>query len=227
MRSEIKRAAVLAPGQIRHVLRVTEATSQQPQRDAVILLLGLSVGMRISEIAQLHVREMMFPEGALRSEVSLTQRITKGGRQRTVYFTSHKLIAAIERYLEFRIERDLGTTLDESRFRGLNPHLPLVLSRKGYPYALNRKTRISASGEEVNYWAADALQFYVTKLYRAAGLKNCSSHSGRRTFATNLLRKGATLEQIQQLLGHQDVDDTLRYVETDDAVLRRAFEDVI
>ncbi|MDO5947987.1 hypothetical protein Q4P03_40185 [Burkholderia cepacia] len=43
-----KRAAVLSPGPIRHLLRVTETASRHPARDAVIVLLGLSVGMRIT-----------------------------------------------------------------------------------------------------------------------------------------------------------------------------------
>ncbi|VVE44784.1 Tyrosine recombinase XerD [Pandoraea cepalis] len=46
----IKRARTLKPAQIRHLLRVTEATSWRPERNALILLLGLICGMRISEI---------------------------------------------------------------------------------------------------------------------------------------------------------------------------------
>lgn len=37
---ETTRAAVLPPGQIRHLLNVTEATSRHPERDAAILLLS-------------------------------------------------------------------------------------------------------------------------------------------------------------------------------------------
>lgn len=35
-----KRAAVLLPAQLRHLLQVTEATSRHPERDAGILWLG-------------------------------------------------------------------------------------------------------------------------------------------------------------------------------------------
>ncbi|RQP96548.1 tyrosine-type recombinase/integrase [Burkholderia stagnalis] len=221
-----KRAAVLSPGQIRHLLRVTDATSRHPARDAVILLLGLSVGMRITEVAQITVADVMFRSGALRTEVSLRAAITKGCRQRAVYFSARKLVDAIERYLAFRVAHELGTTLDRSRFRGLMPDLPLILSRKGYPYALNRKIRISADGEPMDYWAADSLQAYVTSLYKAAGLK-ASSHSGRRTFATRLLGRGATIEQVQLLLGHESMDDTRRYIDVDSAILARIFETAI
>jgi len=221
-----KRAAVLSPGQIRHLLRVTEATSRHPARDAVILLLGPSVGMRITEVAQITVADVMFRSGALRTEVSLRSAITKGCRQRAVYFTARKLVDALERYLAFRVTHELGTTLDKSRFRGLIPDLPLILSRKGYPYSLNRKKRFSADGQLMDYWTADSLQSYVTGLYKAAGIK-ASSHSGRRTFATRLLGRGATIEQVQLLLGHASIDDTRRYIDVDREVLSRLLEEAI
>ncbi|MCA8205157.1 site-specific integrase [Burkholderia sp. AU33545] len=221
-----KRAAVLSPGQIRHLIRVTEATSRHPARDAAILLLGLSVSMRITEVAQITVADVMFRSGALRTEVSLRSAITKGCRQRAMYFTARTLVDALERYLAFRVTHELGTTLDKSRFRGLIPDLPLILSRKGYPYSLNRKKRFSADGQLMDYWAADSLKSYVTSLYKAADIK-ASSHSGRRTFATRLLGRGATIEQVQLLLGHESIDDTRRYIDVDREVLSRLLEEAI
>lgn len=41
-------ATTLKPGQIRHLLRVTGATSRHPERDILVLLLGLTCGMRVS-----------------------------------------------------------------------------------------------------------------------------------------------------------------------------------
>lgn len=173
----IRRAQALSPSQIRHLLRVTEATSRYPERDAVTLLLGLSCGMRISEIAQVTVSDFCFADGRLRQEVSLRATITKGCRQRCIYVSSAKLIAAIERYLKYRCENDLGMAFNRNDYRGLNRDLPLILSRKGYPYSLTKKRRVGALGEPLDYWAADSLQAYVTGLYQAAGT-NGTSHSG-------------------------------------------------
>ncbi|MFM0616182.1 hypothetical protein PQR37_19135 [Paraburkholderia nemoris] len=50
---EPKRAKVLTPAKFRHLLRVTEATSRFPELDALILLLGVTYGMRVTEIARL------------------------------------------------------------------------------------------------------------------------------------------------------------------------------
>jgi integrase/recombinase XerD len=66
----------------------------------------------------------------------------------------------------------------------------------------------------------------VTGLYQAAGI-NGTSHSGRRTFATRLLAYGASIEQIQLLLGHGDIDQTSRYIDVSLADMARAMSAVI
>ncbi|AME28645.1 tyrosine-type recombinase/integrase [Burkholderia sp. PAMC 26561] len=221
-----KRAAVLKPSQLRHLLRVTETTSRHPERDAVILLLGITCGMRITEIAQITVADVLFANGKLRHEVSLRAAITKGCRQRCIYLSSAKLIEALQRYLDYRVKREFGTTLDSSAYLGLNPGLALILSRTGYPFSLSRKRRTSEGGIEADYWAADALQAYVSKLYQLAGTKG-TSHSGRRTFATQLLLNGASIDDVCLLLGHADIDQTSRYIDVSHAELRRAIKEVI
>lgn len=50
-----KKAAVLLPSQLRHLIRVTEAASRHPERDVLILWLGFSCGMRVTETARLPV----------------------------------------------------------------------------------------------------------------------------------------------------------------------------
>ena len=45
------------------------------------------------------------------------------------------------------------------------------------------------------------------------GIKiNISMHVGRHTFATNLLRKGAAIENVQMMLGHSSLVTTMQYV---------------
>lgn len=64
-------ATVLKPGQYRHLIRVTRATSRAPERDILVLMMGVYLGMRVSEIAQVKVGDFMFACGELRQEVSL------------------------------------------------------------------------------------------------------------------------------------------------------------
>lgn len=222
-----KRAATLSPSELRHLLRVTEATSRHPERDAVILWLGFACGLRVTEVARLTVADVLLPSGRLRSEVSLRAEITKGCRQRLAYLTNPKLIAALERYIAWRRARGFGCSLDDRKFRGLMPETRLVLTWKGGPYELSPKQIKNAAGDVVEYAAADSLQTYIKGLYRAAGLHLASSHSGRRTFASRLLAAGESLEVVQTLLGHSDLDNVEPYLEVNDGTLREMFEVVL
>lgn len=222
-----KRAATLSPSELRHLLRVTEATSRHPERDAVILWLGFSCGLRVTETARLTVADVLLPSGRLRSEVSLRAEITKGCRQRLAYLTNPKLIAALERYITWRQAKHFGCSLDNRQFRRLMPETRLILTWKGGPYELNTKRATNAAGEVVEYLAADSLQAYIKGLYRAAGLHLASSHSGRRTFASRLLAAGESLETVQALLGHADLDHVMPYLEVNDGTLREMFEVVL
>ena len=220
-------ATVLRPGQYRHLIRATRATSREPERDVLVLLMGIHMGMRVSEIAQVEVGDFLFMSGKLRQEVSLRAVVTKGCRQRCVYPTNRDLVAALEDYLALRIERRWRMSDDPKRFRGLRADSKLILTFKGYKYSMNCKRRINYAGEQIEYAACDALQSHVTKLYRDAGIKGGSSHSGRRSMASRLLAQGHDLDTIQLMLGHADIECVDPYLEIDKKKLRQAFVDVI
>jgi integrase/recombinase XerD len=220
-------AAVLKPGQYRHLLRVTRATSRDPARDVLVLLLGIHTGLRVSEIAQVEVGDFLFPSGALRQEVSLRATVTKGCRQRCIYPTNRDLIAALDDYLAYRIERRWRMSDDPKKFRGLRPDSKLILTFKGYKYSMNTKRRINYAGEPVDYLACDALQAHVTKLYKDAGIKGGTSHSGRRTMASRLLDQGHSIEMLQLILGHAELDHVDPYLQVSKERLRQAFADVL
>jgi len=220
-------ATTLQPGQIRHLLRVTASTSRHPERDCLVLLLGLTAGMRITEIAQIEVQDVLFPSGALRSEVSLRATITKGCRQRCIYLGHAKAIEAIDRYLDLRVAGRLRTTADPGRYRGLEPSSKLILTRRGYKFHLNTKRRVSWAGEQVDYLACDSLQSHVTKLYRDAGIRGGSSHSGRRTMASRLIQQGEQVETVQLLLGHAELDHVRPYLQVSHKRLEAMFASVL
>ena len=211
---EPKHAKVLTPAKFRHLLRVTEATSRFPERDTLILLLGLTCGMRVTEVARLEVHHVLSKSGARNEEIGLPGSITKGCRPRCVFLAHEKTVAAFDRYVEWRYRRGHGVSLDRREYRGLMPRTKLVLTHKGGSFELSAKRRVNFEGETVEYLAADSLQSYVTSLYRAAGLgAGYSSHSGRRTFASRLLANGHSLETVQILLGHAHLDHVSPYLD--------------
>lgn len=223
----MSQATTLKPGQIRHLLRVTGATSRHPERDILVLLLGLTCGMRVSEIAQIEIQDVLHPSGAIRSEVSLRAAITKGCRQRCIYLTHSQTFQALERYLDHRHAQGHGVQLGQERYRGFYPETALILTHKGSKFYLNTEKRVNFDGETVDYRACDSLQAHVTKLYKDAGIRGGSSHSGRRSFASNLLAKGHDLETVQRLLGHAELDHVMPYLDVSQKALREMFESVL
>lgn len=125
--------------------------------------MGLTGGMRVSEIAQIEVQDVLFPSGALREEISFRAAITKECWQRCIYLSHATAIDAIDQNLNYRGARHLRKTGDPSRNRGIEPASKLILTHKGYKFHLNTKRRISWAGEPVDYLACDSLLSHVTK----------------------------------------------------------------
>ena len=171
-----KHAPVLTPSKFKHVLRVTAATSQQPERNLMILWLTHSTGIRVTELGQLKISDVMFSSGQLRTEIYLRSAITKHCRSRVVYLTHPKAIAAMEQWLSYRIKRKWECRA-EKEYRGIWPDSTLVLSHKGMAFELTRKRRTLESGIEEIYWCCDALQQAISRLYRKAGIRSGSSHT--------------------------------------------------
>jgi site-specific recombinase XerD len=109
----------------------------------------------------------------------------------------------------------------------LDPDSKLILTLKGQRFYLNTKRRISTAGEQVGYPACNSLQAHVTKLYRDAGIRGGSSHSGRCTMASRLLVQGHEIDTLMLILGHGDIDACKPYLELSEEKLMRAFAEVL
>lgn len=71
---------------------------------------------------------------------------------------------------------------------------------------------------------ANTLANHFHHLYRAAGIEDASSHSGRRTFITNLASKGIGVRVLMALAGHRHIGTTQRYIDVNANQLRSAVE---
>jgi integrase/recombinase XerD len=112
--------------------------------------------------------------------------MTKGEKQRHIYLTNKKVIAALSEYIHsIRIkEQEL-----------FNFNAPLFKTQRG------------------SRFQPDVLQKWFRKIYDKAGLVGASSHSGRRTFITRLIEQGADIKAVSRLAGHAHIATTSEYVE--------------
>lgn len=57
----------------------------------------------------------------------------------------------------------------------------------------------------------------IRELGKSAGVPNCHPHRFRRTAGTIALNRGMPLEQVQQMLGHEDIATTTIYARSEEA----------
>jgi integrase/recombinase XerD len=75
---------------------------------------------------------------------------------------------------------------------------------------------MSLTHRTLRHQSADAVTAFFYNIYKAAGLKGCKGHSGRRTFITWMCRnlpKGSSLRDVQVMVGHVRLDTTQGYID--------------
>ena len=83
---------------------------------------------------------------------------------------------------------------------------PLFVTQKGNPFTAN------------------AICHLFKAIYAQCGIVGASSHSGRRTFITDLAAKGVSVRVLAALAGHSTISTTQRYIDINDQQLRAAVE---
>ena len=73
-------------------------------------------------------------------------------------------------------------------------------------------------------YSANTLTQFFHYLYKRAGVFGASSHSGRRTFITNLASKGVGVRVLMSLAGHRNISTTQAYIDVNDDMKRKAVE---
>lgn len=91
------------------------------------------------------------------------------------------------------------------------------------PLNTNRKFFYSQKSTSDGF-TANTLTQYFHYLYKRVGIDGASSHSGRRSFATNIASKGVGIRVLQKLLGHKNIQTTSVYIYASDDMLRKAVE---
>jgi integrase/recombinase XerD len=160
--------------------------TETQERDRTFIVLSCKAGLRASEIALLTWSNVTNGEGEIIREIRIDSSMGKGGRERTVPMHDEVFKALCA-------------------LRTLRPN----------------DTRIAYSVKAgYTYMSPNAVVQWFRRYFMKLGFEGMSSHSGRRTFATRACRQcnlvGASLMDVQRMMGHARADTLNSYVEYSD-----------
>lgn len=177
--------------QLERLLAQPQLSKKNGLRDKAILEVLFSTGLRVSELVKLN-----------RDQIDLSRRefgvIGKGRRPRVV-FLSDRAAHWLGRWLASR----------EDNWRPVFTHLS------------GKKPDLLADGEQMRL-TSRSVQRLVDNYCRAARLPiKISPHGIRHSFATDLLSNGASLRDVQEMLGHKNIATTQIYTHVTRPQLRK------
>lgn len=209
-KSDSKSLKFLNAEQVERLLNMPSISKPEGLRDKVILEILFSTGLRVSELVNLNIDQIDLE----RQEFGV---VGKGRRVRVV-FLSDRAVKWIKKYLSVRD--------DEWQ--------PLLINYRG------AKTSGQITGDsdmdqdilkfdkdygESRRLTARSVQRIVKKYAKKAKLPvDITPHGLRHSFATDLLRAGADLRSVQELLGHKNISTTQVYTHVTDPQLRKVHE---
>ena len=184
-----KQSKILTDKQVKTML-LHLSTTRMGLRNQLIFLLSAKSGLRAKEVSQLKWSMVVNSEGTVSNTIHLTDVASKGKSGRVIPLNKD-VKGLLVRLFE-----------DESKRHDYDVNTSFVIRTE--------RSKSTSAQSIVNMFA---------NWYKDLGFVGCSSHSGRRTFITNLAKKlsvvGGTLRDVQSLAGHSNLQTTQRYIEVD------------
>jgi site-specific recombinase XerD len=190
-KSEDRVPKVLSADQLEKLFAVQDLNKKSGVRDRAILEVLFSTGLRVSELVNLDVGDI-----DLKSPEFTV--IGKGRKARTVYLSDSALLW-LKRYLATRN----------------NPFKPLFLRYSG-----KQMEEGDYEGQSLRLTVRSVERLIKKYVQRAGIAVDATPHTLRHSFATDLLRQGADLRSVQELLGHSNVSTTQIYTHVTNFQLR-------
>ncbi len=106
----------------------------------------------------------------------------------------------------------------------VNQRLQRALAEYGASIRLTKPSRPLFESQKGGHFSANTMCQLFLDIYKACGLKDASSHSGRRTFITRLAAQGVSVRVLAALAGHSSIQTTQRYIDVNEDQCLRAVE---
>lgn len=205
------KAPYIEDQRLKHMLKVATVSGEIPVRNVALLTCVYGTGMMLTELARLPLRAYLQADGSVLEESAVPAGIAYNSCERPLYWSNVKLIAAIDKYLAYRIDHRHRITTSKGAYRSLDPDAPIFLTDEGQPYKLTQRRTSTGA---ISY-SCDSLSQLFRKLHLQAGVEGASAMSGRRTFAVRLNNNNIDLKHIKVLLGLKTLQATKALIDAD------------
>ena len=106
----------------------------------------------------------------------------------------------------------------------LNQRLRKALGEYDASKHLGDPSRLLFESQKGGHFSANTMCQLFLDIYKAVGLKDASSHCGRRTYITRMDNKGVGVRLLAKLAGHSHISTTQPYVVVNAEQLSSAVE---
>ncbi|HRH93436.1 MAG TPA: tyrosine-type recombinase/integrase [Candidatus Peribacteria bacterium] len=172
---------VLSREELDEIFAAADPTKRNGLRDLAVLHMLYSTGLRVSELSNLN-----------RDDVNLEKRefrVVGKGRKARIVFLSVESVDHVKRYLDSRTDN----------------WKPVFISNSNR----SKQDIVAHEGRRLQPQAIERIVRMLT--VKAGILKKVTPHTLRHTFATELLRNGADIRSVQEMLGHASITTTQIY----------------
>lgn len=199
--------------EIRNLIEVCLQDEDNPIlgiRDAAIISMMYSSGLRRAEVVKLELEDLDLAHGELRV-------IGKRNKERKAYLAKGA-VRAIDKWLEYRGNKP------GPLFFSVNKGGHIVRIRLKRLTDLEKKRGVKP--ERIVARLSDQTIYHlIQKRAAQAGLvKKTTPHDMRRTFVSDLLDVGIDLATVSRMAGHEDTNTTKRYDRRSSRVMQEAVE---
>lgn len=189
----IGKATVLNDIDTKNVLNSIK-TQGNPERNRVMFLLTFLVGLRVCNLQKLQIADIYDDKGKVFDKIVLNGSKNKFG-------------SVCEYYLNDEMKKEL--TNYRKWLKSVKPNL-------------NSNDYLLMSNKTGKCLAKESIVRIFRQVYDSVGLTQCRSHSGRRSFITNLCNKGIGIQIVSKLVNHRSLSVTMGYYQNNPTTLQNA-----
>ncbi len=189
-----RQVEALSREELADLFQAIDVTKKNGLRDLAVLHMLYSTGLRVSELSNLNRDQVNMKKGEF--------QVRGKGRKLRIVFISDDAVEHLTRYLDSRNDN----------------WKPLFVSNS------NRSKSDIGDGENRRL-EPQAIERIVRNYALAANIvKKVTPHVLRHTFATELLRNGADIRSVQEMLGHASITTTQIYTHLTNKRLKEVHE---